>query len=173
MYDALYIGRFQPFHNGHLHALRSILGENERVLIGIGSAQYFDQVDNPLRAEERAELISRVLENDGIDRDRYSIVLVPNVDDDNRWVSYLLETLPQFGCLYTGSSIVSRLVKEHGGVELRAVDFLDGVNATMVRERANLGVDYSDLVPKASFEYLKEIDFDDRMRKIILENADK
>jgi nicotinamide-nucleotide adenylyltransferase len=36
----LLIGRFQPFHIGHLKAIEQATSENDEVIIGIGSAQY-------------------------------------------------------------------------------------------------------------------------------------
>ncbi|MCK4971534.1 MAG: adenylyltransferase/cytidyltransferase family protein, partial [Thermoplasmata archaeon] len=35
---ALVIGRFQPFHNGHLAVVREIAEDTEEVLIGIAAA---------------------------------------------------------------------------------------------------------------------------------------
>ena len=35
----LYVGRFQPFHLGHLGAVKSILEDVEELVIVIGSAQ--------------------------------------------------------------------------------------------------------------------------------------
>ena len=39
MSRALFIGRFQPFHNAHLADIKKILKENDEVLIAIGSSQ--------------------------------------------------------------------------------------------------------------------------------------
>ena len=36
---AAMIGRFQPFHLGHLELVRQILDENEEIIILIGSSQ--------------------------------------------------------------------------------------------------------------------------------------
>ena len=36
----LYVGRFQPFHLGHLEAIKHILKKVDTVIIAIGSAQY-------------------------------------------------------------------------------------------------------------------------------------
>ena len=36
----LVIGRFQPFHNGHLELVHEILNECEELVLVIGSAQF-------------------------------------------------------------------------------------------------------------------------------------
>ena len=47
---ALFVGRFQPFHYGHLHAVRTILEEAEELVIVVGSAQMSHEPDNPFTA---------------------------------------------------------------------------------------------------------------------------
>ena len=39
---ALFIGRFQPFHLGHLLLLQRLSTQYEEIIIGIGSSQYHD-----------------------------------------------------------------------------------------------------------------------------------
>jgi nicotinamide-nucleotide adenylyltransferase len=53
----LLLGRFQPFHNGHLFALRLILRENDRAVVVIGSAQASHDSENPFSAGERYDII--------------------------------------------------------------------------------------------------------------------
>src|SRR3970040_1541422 len=50
---ALWIGRFQPFHLGHLSMAKRILAEVDELVIGIGSAQYSHTPENPFTAGER------------------------------------------------------------------------------------------------------------------------
>jgi nicotinamide-nucleotide adenylyltransferase len=38
--DCLLIGRFQPFHKGHLQVVKTIARDCDDIIIGIGSAQY-------------------------------------------------------------------------------------------------------------------------------------
>src|SRR5207302_562889 len=63
---AFFIGRFQPFHRGHLAMVRRILESNEEIIVGIGSAQYSHTGENPFTAGERYEMIKRALDAEGI-----------------------------------------------------------------------------------------------------------
>src|SRR5207245_2773190 len=70
---ALFVGRFQPFHRGHLATVRRILETNDEIIVGIGSAQYSHTGENPFTAGERYEMIKRALdaeEIDGVERIR-------------------------------------------------------------------------------------------------------
>jgi bifunctional NMN adenylyltransferase/nudix hydrolase len=61
-YDLLaYIGRFQPFHLGHLMVIREALKQSERLVILIGSANQPRTPKNPWSYDERVTMISRSL----------------------------------------------------------------------------------------------------------------
>ena len=59
--NGLIIGRFQPFHNGHMEVLRKIFAECDHVIIGIGSAQYSHTDKDPFTAGERYHMIAEAL----------------------------------------------------------------------------------------------------------------
>lgn len=59
----VYMGRFQPFHNGHLDVLnqiKTVMTHNDKLMVLIGSADE-DGVRNPLRCEDRTDMISKIL----------------------------------------------------------------------------------------------------------------
>ena len=53
---ALIVGRFQPFHKGHLFLIKKALTLADKVVIGIGSANIID-VNNPIDFETRKKII--------------------------------------------------------------------------------------------------------------------
>ncbi|MCX8176649.1 MAG: adenylyltransferase/cytidyltransferase family protein, partial [Candidatus Bathyarchaeota archaeon] len=69
-----YIGRFQPVHNGHIYAIRYALGRVKELIIGIGSAQFSHEVENPFTAGERFTMLRLGLDEVKIDRRTYSII---------------------------------------------------------------------------------------------------
>lgn len=62
---AVYIGRFQPFHNGHLNVVKQALSIADRVLILVGSSNSARTVRNPFTYEERREMIASSLISEG------------------------------------------------------------------------------------------------------------
>lgn len=54
---AVFIGRFQPFHNGHLAVIEHGLKIAEKVIVVVGSTQSAPTVKNPLSFDVRKQLI--------------------------------------------------------------------------------------------------------------------
>ena len=63
----LYVGRFQPFHLGHLGAIKAVLKEVDELVIVIGSAQYSHNANNPFTTGERLVMIRRALQEAKVD----------------------------------------------------------------------------------------------------------
>jgi nicotinamide-nucleotide adenylyltransferase len=61
MSRGFYIGRFQPYHNGHHSVLERIARSVDEIVIGVGSAQLSHTLDNPFTAGERVLMLTRSL----------------------------------------------------------------------------------------------------------------
>lgn len=77
----VYIGRFQPFHNGHLATLRSALERFDKVVVVIGSATECLTERNPWSADQRAAMILDALTI--TERGRVWIAGQPDMPNDN------------------------------------------------------------------------------------------
>ncbi|QIV96431.1 bifunctional NMN adenylyltransferase/nudix hydrolase [Allofrancisella inopinata] len=68
MYDvSVFIGRFQPFHKGHLHNILKALTLSKRIIINIGSSYCASNIKNPFSFEQRKQMIEADLDILGID----------------------------------------------------------------------------------------------------------
>lgn len=92
---AVYIGRFQPFHNGHLALLKQALNTAEHVVVVIGSANQARTPKNPLTWPERCEMIKLALTD--TERSRISYLPVRDYYDDARWVQAVRQGVEQIG----------------------------------------------------------------------------
>ncbi len=110
MKTALVIGRFQPFHNGHLEALRKIIRENGALLLVIGSAQESRTEKNPFTVGERIEMISNCLRNEGL-LSMTKLVTLNDENDHSRWLKRLLEIAKTADVAYSGNWLVQHLLK--------------------------------------------------------------
>lgn len=55
---SVYIGRFQPFHNGHVHILEQAILSSDKVLVLVGSSHIARNIKNPFTFSERFDMIS-------------------------------------------------------------------------------------------------------------------
>ncbi|MBV9668355.1 MAG: adenylyltransferase/cytidyltransferase family protein, partial [Nitrososphaeraceae archaeon] len=60
----LFVGRFQPFHLGHLATIKFALSHIEELVVVIGSAQKSHEIRNPFTAGERIQMIKDSLNED-------------------------------------------------------------------------------------------------------------
>lgn len=138
MKSALFVGRFQPFHNGHLSVVEMVLEEFERVIMVIGSAEENLTEENPWTAGERISMIEASMRAAGIAAERCLIVPVRNIHNYALWVDHVRQYVPPFECVYTGSELVQKCF-ERAGVPVIWVPRVNPVSGTMVRERIRKG----------------------------------
>lgn len=164
---ALIIGRFQPFHKGHLQLVKSILTECDEIIIAIASAQFNFIEKDPFTAGERILMIHEALKEGKVDLARCYIVPLVNDENNARWIAHLKSFLPAFDVVYTGNPYVAMLMK-NANVKVRNVQFYDKerYNATRIRQLMLEGNEWESLVPRAIAKIIKNIDGVNRMKII-------
>ncbi|MBT0570579.1 adenylyltransferase/cytidyltransferase family protein [Curvibacter sp. CHRR-16] len=80
----VFIGRFQPFHNGHLCIVRQALGMAQRVVMVLGSSYASSSRKNPFSWQERAALVQQALSP--AERARVDFLPLHDYRDDSQWV---------------------------------------------------------------------------------------
>jgi len=163
----LYIGRFQPFHLGHLEAVKHILGKVDELVIVVGSAHDSHTVENPFTAGERITMIRLALKEAKIDANRYTVLPLPDAEFHKVWVSHLLSQTPSFDLVFTNEPLTGRLLKE-AGMRVEKIPMFNrtAFTATEVRKRIIEGKNWEELLPKSVAGYVKQIKGEERMREI-------
>ena len=163
----LYVGRFQPFHIGHLDAIKYMLKEVDECGIVIGSAQYSHKVTNPFTAGERLVMIRRALLEADVDYSKLWIVPVPDVHLHMLWVSAVEGYTPKFNMLFSNEPLTRRLFME-SGYEVRDIPLFDRKQymSTIVREKMLQDESWKTLVPKSVADFILEIDGVNRLRDL-------
>ncbi len=161
----LLIGRFQPFHRGHLSVVREIrrARPDAPLLLGIGSAQESFTWRNPFTAGERFEMIARAV--DEAELERVEIVPVLDIQRHSIWVRYLEGLLPVFDRVYTNNPL-TRLLFERGGYDVESPPLVDRRRYEGERLRGLLANDrgWKELVPPSVARYLESVGAPDRLR---------
>lgn len=153
----LFIGRFQPFHLGHLSVVDRMARECDTVIIGVGSPEIAREEKNPFSGGERIEMIKKVL--DGRGYEHYEIYPVPDINCYPKWPHYVMKILPRFDVVYGDTGIVTELFRGIG-VKVVYVETTHRHNwkGCEVRRRMKEGDRWDDLVPPEVFQYIAELD---------------
>jgi nicotinamide-nucleotide adenylyltransferase len=154
----LFVGRFQPFHKGHLEAIKDVLKEVDELVIVIGSTQYSHRKDNPFKAGERVTMIRKALEEAEIPASKWWIVPVPDVHVHMVWVAEVAGYTPKFDVVYSNEPLTKRLFLEAGfKVKPFPLHKREVYSATEIRERMLNGKDWKRLVPKSVAKVIEQI----------------
>lgn len=154
---ALFIGRFQPFHNGHLYSLNKCFELAEKVLIGVGSSQESGTEDNPWNYETRRKMITLLGQ-------RVEVVPLIDLFNDEKWGAQVLDAIGDIG--YRAGEVVgvgnndwtNRILRARGievyesGLYKR--NELEGVKIRELMKRGN--TEWKTRVPEPIREYLEK-----------------
>ena len=92
-YDFLvFIGRFQPFHQGHKFVIDQALKQGQKVIVLCGSAQQPRSLRNPWYVQEREEMIRSCFKR----TENQRIIISPLMDvlyNDELWISNVQQTI--------------------------------------------------------------------------------
>ncbi len=151
------MGRFQPFHLGHLDLARQVLSECDEAIIAVTSAQFNYMEKDPFTAGERLEMVHASLLDAGLPLSRCFITAVENQPNIATWASYLRAALPSFDRVYSGNGYVSMLLAD-SSIEVARPDFLDRgrYNASGIRAKIASGGDWEGLVPPPVARMIRE-----------------
>ncbi len=167
---ALFLGRFQPLHKGHMSVIEDITSEVARLLIVVGSSQYSHSFENPFTAGERVWMIEESLVEAGLEA---TIIPVPDIHRNSLWVSHVETFVPPFDVCYMNNPLPTRLFRE-AGYEVRSFDLVerDRYEATRVRNRMvrDDGC-WKELVPDAVARVIETVDGVQRLQDVTSTDA--
>lgn len=167
MVTGLFIGRFQPFHKGHLATVKFALGKVDQLVIVIGSAQKNHEPKNPFTAGERVRMIKEALDSEKVDPGRILIIPVPDVDVHSLWTQQVDMLVPKYDVVFANDPFTLMLFRERGvkTVEAPLVD-RNEMQATEIRKKMAMGEKWESMVPAPVAKIIKEINGIERVKTI-------
>jgi nicotinamide-nucleotide adenylyltransferase len=165
MTRALLVGRFQPFHIGHLEVIKEIASQVEKLIIGIGSAQASHTQEDPFTAGERHLMMSEALDEAKIKN--YYIIPIMDLNRYKIWVAHVMSLVPPFDVIFTNNNLTATLFEE-AGFEVRRPKLYDRsrYSGKVIRKLMAEGGDWRSLVPEASAKVIDGFDGEKRIRTL-------
>lgn len=160
--NGLLIGRFQPFHLGHLDAIKFALSKADMVWLGIGSSDKSHEKENPFTAQEREKMILSSINPDM--ENKLQIYHIPDLENHKKWIENLDKIVPQYQMVFSNDEMTRHLYS-HRNIEVIPIPFTkrDELSGTTVRKRILADQDWEHLVPEGTKKILQDIGSRDRL----------
>jgi nicotinamide-nucleotide adenylyltransferase len=159
-----YIGRFQPYHDGHHRMVREIVSEVDELVLGIGSAGHSHSQRDPFTAGERVMMVTKSVAE--FDCTSYAVP-IEDLDRNSVWVSHVRSMSPSFDAAYSNNPLVIQLFEE-AGVEVRQSPMFnrDVLEGAELRERMIEGGEWRHLVPEPVVDVIREVNGIERIQRV-------
>ena len=158
----LLVGRFQPFHKGHLSVIREALKKVDDLIVVIGSAEDSHTDKNPFTAGERFQMLLSSLTLE--ERKRIIIIPLRDVNRFSVWVNHIESYVPPFDVVFSNSDLTRSLFSQAGyEVAITKAYSPKEYSATEIRRRIVAGEKWRHLVPQPVARMLEALDVKQRL----------
>ncbi|ARS65249.1 Nicotinamide-nucleotide adenylyltransferase [Candidatus Nitrosomarinus catalina] len=161
--NGLLIGRFQPFHLGHLAALQFAISKVDKLWLGLGSSNKPIEKNNPFSIEERKKMILSSID-DSI-QNKIFIFPIPDLDNHVRWIQNIDTIVPDYEIIFSNDPMTEHLYSKRN-VQVIAIPFLkrDQLSGTRLRDLIKSDQKWDDLVPEGTKLILENLDAKNRLK---------
>ena len=145
---ALIIGRFQPFHKGHLFMFREAFGRIEKAIIGIGSVNVHND-DNPFTQSQVERVIDIMISSEGWKERIAQTIGIPDFNNDEKWLDFINKNCKKYDVVVSHNDWVTNIFKK-AGTPVIEIPFYrrDIYEGRKIRKLLKSGGDWESLVPK-------------------------
>ncbi len=154
---ALFVGRFQPLHKGHVKVIKTLLKKYEKVIIAIGSIQEKRTEKNPFSFSERKKMLELVFKEE-VKREKIEIIGVRDEKSDEKWVRKIMKRV-RFDVVVTGNPWVARCFKNKKPVKIVNLWKPELYNGTVIRNIIKRRGEWRKSLPKEIVKYIEELIF--------------
>ena len=161
--NGLLIGRFQPFHLGHLEALQFALSKVDKLWLGLGSSNKSIEHNNPFSAEERKKMILSSIDDSM--KNKITIYFIPDLDNHVKLIEKIDTIVPHFDIVFSNDPLTDHLYSKRS-VQVMTIPFLkrDQLSGTRVRDLIKSDQKWDDLVPSGTKAILENLDSKNRLQ---------
>lgn len=152
----LVVGRFQPFHKGHLYLFKKSLTACNKIIIAVGSSNINNE-DNPLSYRTRVKMLKKVISEERIAYKVIKIVSSPDHPSDDVWFNKLLKNAGKFDVAF-GNNGWTNDILEKAGYKVIKIPFLDRkiYQGVFIRKLFIENKKWENRVPKYLTEFIRK-----------------
>ena len=163
--NGLMIGRFQPFHLGHLEALKFALSKVDKLWLGLGSSNKPTEKNNPFSAEERKEMILSSIDDSM--KEKISIYFIPDLENHVKWIEMIDTIVPNFDIVFSNDELTNHLYSKKD-VQVISIPFLkrEELSGTNIRDLIISDQQWEHLVPKGTKNFLINTSAKERLKNL-------
>ena len=138
MRTGIFIGRFQPVHQGHIHAIGVAASQVQKLYILVGSANQCRSIKNPWTYDERKQMLALKLHAERITN--YEIIPLNDYRySDTQWMSDVRATIEHFNMgvptLFGHMKEGNDYLKWFPELKFKSIEAQYTINATQIREQ--------------------------------------
>jgi len=161
--NGLLIGRFQPFHLGHLKALKFALSKVDMLWVGLGSSNKPLQKNNPFSAEERKIMLLSSIDESM--KSRIQIYFIPDLENHAEWIKLIDKLVPKFDIIFTNDELTKHLYSKQN-IEVLSIPLVnrDILSGTNIRDMIVSDLKWDDYVPEGTKNFLNKINAKKRLK---------
>ncbi|MHA1457789.1 MAG: nicotinamide-nucleotide adenylyltransferase [Promethearchaeota archaeon] len=167
---ALFIGRFQPFHHGHVYVINNIFKEFKKIKIAIGSSQLSNTCINPFTSTERKKFLISALKSRNYPSKNYEIFEIPDIFNAEKWVNHVVSIVGDFDIVFSNSDWIRILFQQKDfNIGKKITIFKKKYNGTNIRKLiCKNDKNWRNLVPKEVIKIMEESSIDglNRIKKL-------
>ena len=163
--NGLLIGRFQPFHLGHLEALQFALSKVDKLWVGLGSSNKPMEKNNPFSAEERKKMILSSID-DSV-KNKISIYFIPDLDNHVKWIEKIDTIVPKFDIVFSNDPLTDHLYSKRT-IDVISIPFLnrDVLSGTNIRNLIISDQKWENFVPEGTKNFLINSSVKERLKNL-------
>lgn len=152
----LVVGRFQPFHKGHLYLIHETLKVVDRIVIAIGSSNTTNK-DNLLSYKTRAKMLEKVIAEEGLKNKILKIVPSPDDPNDEVWLRKLLKNVGKFDIAF-GNNKWTNDILEKAGYEILKIPYFNRniYQGMIIRDLFRNEKDWKERIPSYLASFIRK-----------------
>ncbi|MCG3227436.1 MAG: nicotinamide-nucleotide adenylyltransferase [Candidatus Heimdallarchaeota archaeon] len=156
---ALYLGRFNPPHKGHIHAIEYILNQPDidEIIILIGSGEKAYSLKNPFTGGERLEMVTAIVRKN-FNIKQFYISAIPDINRNTIWPANVIDLVPSFEVIFTNNPLVQQLFVDLGNKEVREIPLVkrEQYSGKEIRESMAKGENWESSIPEEILPLIKK-----------------